>query len=296
MSGYVSSGWYDGGIEGSGNSTITNCHYNADLYTTNIITGVTRKKTEEMTATSFVTELGSEFAHKSTEHYPYLIGFGPESAVVAPLKITPSAGTNGYITPDRHVMLNKGDDKTFTFTPDEGYEIDTVKVDGSAVEVTGNTYTIINITDHMTIDVTFKKIVIPTTHTITASAGTNGLISPNKVVTVNDGDDKTFTFTPDEGYKIDTVKVDGSAVEITGNTYTITNITNDMEISVEFVEIPVVTPSTPEEDKQEITTVTPFSKDDETKNPTTDDNILGYISSVSISLIGIGILILKRYL
>jgi len=36
-------------------------------------------------------------------------------------------------------------------------------------------------------------------HTITASAGSNGAISPSGVVTVNDGANQQFTITPDTG-------------------------------------------------------------------------------------------------
>ena len=46
-------------------------------------------------------------------------------------------------------------------------------------------------------------------HTITATAGTGGSISPSGAVTVADGADKTFTITPNSGYEIADVKVDG---------------------------------------------------------------------------------------
>ena len=72
------------------------------------------------------------------------------------------------------------------------------------------------------------------THTITASAGENGTISPNGAVVVNEGANQTFTFNPNNGYVIDKVKVDGTAVSVTSNVYTITNITADHKIKVTF--------------------------------------------------------------
>ena len=47
------------------------------------------------------------------------------------------------------------------------------------------------------------------THTITATAGSNGTITPSGVVSVTDGANQTFTITPNVGYEIADVKVDG---------------------------------------------------------------------------------------
>ena len=75
-------------------------------------------------------------------------------------------------------------------------------------------------------------------HYIMTSAGANGSISPTSLaghVWVNDGEDVTFTFTPDFGYEVDTVTVDDQEVAVTGNTYTIRNVTADgMKIHVTF--------------------------------------------------------------
>ena len=48
--------------------------------------------------------------------------------------------------------------------------------------------------------------------TITASAGAGGSISPSGSVSVREGRDKTFTITPDSGYRISDVLVDGQSV------------------------------------------------------------------------------------
>ncbi len=62
------------------------------------------------------------------------------------------------------------------------------------------------------------------TFTLTVSSGSGGTISPNGTITVNKGSSKTFAITPDENYALDTLKVDGSAVTVSGNTYTLSNI------------------------------------------------------------------------
>ncbi len=69
--------------------------------------------------------------------------------------------------------------------------------------------------------------------TITASAGPNGSISPSGDQIVNQGSDKSFTITPDTGYQIDDVLVDGSSVGAVSS-YIFTNVTEDHTISATF--------------------------------------------------------------
>jgi len=72
-----------------------------------------------------------------------------------------------------------------------------------------------------------------TTYTITASAGTGGTISPSGAVTVTKGTNRTFTITPNSGYSISGVTVDGSSVGTVG-TYTFSNVTANHTISASF--------------------------------------------------------------
>jgi hypothetical protein len=78
------------------------------------------------------------------------------------------------------------------------------------------------------------------THTITASAGSNGSISPSGDVIVNHGSDKSFTITPDTDYSIADVLVNESSVGAE-NSYTFTNVTEDHTISASFIsEVPAL--------------------------------------------------------
>ena len=70
-------------------------------------------------------------------------------------------------------------------------------------------------------------------HTITASAGSGGSISESGEIKVDDGVTKTFTFTPNEGYKISDVLVDGVSVGAVSS-YTFSNITENHTVSVTF--------------------------------------------------------------
>jgi hypothetical protein len=70
-------------------------------------------------------------------------------------------------------------------------------------------------------------------HKITAGAGANGKISPSGVLNIRSGTDPTFTITPDPGYHIARVLVDGLPVTSTGN-YTFANLQADHSITAGF--------------------------------------------------------------
>ena len=155
--------------------------------------------------------------------------------------ITAEAGAGGSIAPTGSVTVNEGEDQTFTITPSEGYEIADVLVDGVSVTVTNNSYTFTNVQENHSISVTFQETggepePEPETYTITATAGAGGSIAPTGSVTVNEGEDQTFTITPDEGYEIAEVVVDNSSVldQLTGNRYTFTGVQENHTISVTF--------------------------------------------------------------
>jgi hypothetical protein len=102
------------------------------------------------------------------------------------------------------------------------------------------TYTMVSAS--ATITATYKALP-PTTYTITASAGSNGFISPSGTVTVNAGDNKTFTFTSNSGYEVEQVTVNGSAVGFSGNSYTFSNVQANASIHVTFKATSVPPPS-----------------------------------------------------
>jgi hypothetical protein len=71
------------------------------------------------------------------------------------------------------------------------------------------------------------------TYTITATAGIGGSISPSGNVSVNNGSNQTFTITPNSGYGMADVKVDGVS-KGTLSTYTFTNVTSNHTIEASF--------------------------------------------------------------
>jgi len=155
--------------------------------------------------------------------------WGPSSdATFLPHFITVSAGNGGSISPSGTVTVNSGTDQTFTITPNISYHIKDVKVDGKSVGAIAS-YTFTNVTEDHTIEATFEI----NTYTIKATAGSGGSISPSGTITVNNGGSKTFTITPDSGYKIFFVKVNGIS-KGSISSYTFTNITSDYTIEAIF--------------------------------------------------------------
>lgn len=69
--------------------------------------------------------------------------------------IDASAGTHGSISPSGRVSVASGSSKTFTFAPEEGYEVATVTVDGTPVGA-ASSYTFNNVTADHKIAVTFQ--------------------------------------------------------------------------------------------------------------------------------------------
>ena len=72
-------------------------------------------------------------------------------------------------------------------------------------------------------------------YTIKATAGTGGSISPSGNVSVREGRDRTFTITPDKGYAISNVKIDGKSIGAV-KSYTFENVRRTHAIEVIFMK------------------------------------------------------------
>ena len=72
-------------------------------------------------------------------------------------------------------------------------------------------------------------------YTIKATAGTGGAISPSGNVSVREGRDQTFTITPDKGYAVANVKIDGKSIGAV-KSYTFENVRRTHTIEVIFMK------------------------------------------------------------
>ncbi|MGD8493147.1 MAG: CAP domain-containing protein [Desulfobacterales bacterium] len=93
-------------------------------------------------------------------------------------------------------------------------------------------------------------------YTITATAGTGGSIAPQGNVEVDQGSDITFTITPDAGYSVTEVLVDGETKAI-ATTYTFSNVSSNHTLAVNFAlnQLPPTANAGPDQDVIEGATV-----------------------------------------
>ena len=143
---------------------------------------------------------------------------------------------NGTITADKKTA-HYGETVTLTITPDEGYELESLRViysyDGTIVPLTeGNTFVMRACNAAIIAD--FRMI----DYTITIEPSENGTITTDKE-TANMGETVTLTVTPNEGYEFDQLTVmNGTtqvAVEITTEgKYTFVMPAGNVEISATF--------------------------------------------------------------
>lgn len=153
-------------------------------------------------------------------------------------------GGNVSVSPDE---VEHGGSVTIKVTPDEGYTVGSVQTaDGTPLTPNEDgTYTLANVTEDQTITVTFQQ----QTYTVTAKVnGTGGKVSVSSEK-VEHGDSVTITVTPNEGYTVGSVQDNGADVtkQVENNTYTLTNVTADHDITVTFQKLTSRTVSTPEQ-------------------------------------------------
>ena len=120
-SGYTFTGWSGTGLDGENNMTVT------------IPTGSTGNRTYK-----------AHWRYNGSGHsYSYYT-------------IKATAGAGGSISPSGNVSVREGRDQTFTITPDKGYAVANVKIDGKSIGAV-KSYTFENVRRTHTIEVIFTK-------------------------------------------------------------------------------------------------------------------------------------------
>lgn len=140
--------------------------------------------------------------------------------------ITSVPSGNGTITPSK-IDVIEGSKVKITFTPNTGYMIDKVLVNGIEKTATGNEIEI-TVDEEKTVEVSYKKIPF----TITVEEVTGATVDPDGTVTVSYGDNKDFTITANIGYKLVKILVNDVEKALDGNTLKLKNITSNMKIKI----------------------------------------------------------------
>ncbi len=139
---------------------------------------------------------------------------------------------NGIVTPG-DCSVNYGENKLFTFIPEENNEVDYVEIDGENI---GNvsSYLFSDVTNNHEIKVYFKEIIIEAYEIILDYEDSHGKIECSKSLSnLTSLDSRILTITPKVGYKIKDVQINEVSVGAI-TIYTFENITSDQTISVEF--------------------------------------------------------------
>jgi hypothetical protein len=145
--------------------------------------------------------------------------------------ITATASPGGSIHPSGLVEALFGSSQTFTISPDPGYRVDDVVIDGihyGALSI----FTFNDIKSDHTITASFSPRPV-SVFTITASATAGGTIEPSGQVQVTAGSSQAFKIAPSPGYRIGDVMVNGKSVGPV-STYTFQNVQSNQSISARF--------------------------------------------------------------
>jgi len=154
-------------------------------------------------------------------------------------------GTTQYYT------VNEGTDYTLNFTPHSGYRLESIVVNGEDVtaSVVNNQYTISNISQNTTVNVTFEEIP-PTplsNYVLTIYLPKHGYVETGleevnvderaRYYSMDEGSSQNLTFVPHSGYRLESVRVNGEDVmaSVVNNQYTINNVYQDMDVQATFV-------------------------------------------------------------
>jgi hypothetical protein len=143
--------------------------------------------------------------------------------------ITSSAtSANGTISPAGSTTVPAGGSQTYSIAPNAGYKINYVTVNGFSVGAVSS-YTFSNVHGNNAIKADF----VPITYTITVNQTANGTVSPYTYGGFTQGATQTYKVSPNAGYHVVDVSVDGVSQGAIGS-YTFSGIQANHTITATF--------------------------------------------------------------
>lgn len=164
----------------------------------------------------------------------YVAEFKP---VICRINVNVNDSSGGTATESRDI--NYGESMTLEAWAKEGYQFDGWTENGKTVSKDSR-MSLDRITQSRTFTAVFsRKNDQPRTYTITAATSSgNGTITPAGKSTVKEGEGILYTMTPESGYAVSNVYVDGKPVGWM-NSFNFTDVRENHTISVDFAESPV---------------------------------------------------------
>ncbi|MDH3976832.1 MAG: LamG domain-containing protein, partial [Deltaproteobacteria bacterium] len=143
------------------------------------------------------------------------------------LVVMTNISSGGTMYPDYPLMVDTGSVITYAIIPDAGYDIESVTGCGGIL-VTDNSF----VTDAITADCTVTASFTDLAHTVTATAGAGGTITPAQATVVY-GNATSFLIEPDIGNHLLSVESDCGG-GLVGNTYITGPVTAECQLSASF--------------------------------------------------------------
>ncbi len=173
----------------------------------------------------------------------YNVIFGVEAGEGS---ITATVDGNSITSP---AQVEEGAEIIFNASPGGGYEIIDWHINGAATGSTDSEYIIDSLDDNIEVMVEFEEIDEPEYYIVTFGVedGSGDIIATANGDTIESGDEIienseiVFMATADEGYQVADWHINGDATGSTDNEYLINSLIEDIEVMVEFEEIPVTT-------------------------------------------------------
>ena len=151
--------------------------------------------------------------------------------------ITSTAGEHGTISPSGTIIYSLGSSASYVISPETGYKIKKILVDGVEIVVTAadgaaQRYEFVDIQKDHTISAEFEQRMFK----ITVVCGGNGKIEPSTTKDYAYGSEVAFVITPNDGYVIKDVLIDGvsNAKAKENAKYTFSNLRANHKIEVSF--------------------------------------------------------------
>lgn len=147
-------------------------------------------------------------------------------AVLKEFTITVEPTENGKVTPDGSNKITPLDKHTYIITPNDGYKVKEVKVNGVSVGAREH-YTFENVLENQTISVEFERIK----YDVSVIVGENGEATPS--LTIEQGGSAKIEFNPNFGYVVKDVKIDGVSLGKIDH-YTFVSLDGNHTVEVEY--------------------------------------------------------------
>ena len=145
--------------------------------------------------------------------------------------ITTNNIQNGTVTPSK-TTAHIGDSITVSIAPSEGYAVSSVKMNGSDITVSNNQATFQMPSKDVTITASFTAI----NYSINCGPFTNGSVTASKT-TAHFKDPITLTVSATNGYELESLTMNGTALSVSNNKATFTMPAANVNVNATFKQI-----------------------------------------------------------